>query len=166
MKKLFLGILNFTEAFNLQKSDFTNKINEYMKEIDNKNITLNKSKEIIDFIDNKLCVKYDYEKDEQPDIYSECIKLLMERGNCFAFALGKEESEIRNLNEFLGMDENPLLQNDDIQAFGKVTPFINSIPEQCRIFNYSDEKVYEYFNKQLHEDLYLVKSFKEYINKF
>ena len=166
MKKLFLGILNFTEAFNLQKSDFTNKINEYMKEIDNKNITLNKSKEIIDFIDNKLCVKYDYEKDEQPDIYSECIKLLMERGDCFSFALGKEESEIRNLNEFLGMDENPLLQNDDIQAFGKVAPFINSIREQCQIFNYSDEKVYEYFNKQLHEDLYLVKSFKEYINKF
>ena len=166
IKKLFLGILNFIEAFNLIKSEFTNLINKYMKEIDDRNITFNKSKEIIDFIDNKLKVKYDYEKDEQSDIYSECIKLLMERGNCFTFALGKEESEIRNLNEFLGMDENPLLNTDDIQSFAKVSPFINSIADQCRINFYNDEKVYEYFNEQLHGDLYLLKSFKEYITKY
>ena len=100
IKQLFLGILTFIESFNLKKTNFCNLINEYMKEIDNKNITLEKNKEISNFIKEKLNVRYDYEKDEQPDIYSECIKLLIERGNCFAFSLGKEESEIRNLNEF------------------------------------------------------------------
>ena len=50
-----------------------------MKELDNKNITTEKSKEIEIFIRENLNVKYDYEKDEQPDIYSECISLLHER---------------------------------------------------------------------------------------
>ena len=166
IKILFLGILTFIEACNLRRLNFTKLINEYMKEIDNKNIKNQKSKEIVDFINDKLNVKYDYEKDEQPDMYSECIKLLIGRGNCFHFALGKDESEIRNLNEFLGMDENPLLQNDDIQSFGKVTPFINSISQECRLKSYDDEKIYQYFNQQLHEDDYLLKSFKEYINKY
>ena len=166
IKKLFLGIETFIEAFNLNRTQFYKNINLYMKELDNKNITMLKAKEISNFIDEKLNIKYDYEKDEQPDIYSECIRLLIERGNCFNFALGKEESEIRNLNEFLGMDENPLLQNDDIQSFGKVAPFINSIAEQCRLKNYNDQLVYEFFNKQLHDDDYLLKSFKEYLNKY
>ena len=137
-----------------------------MKEIDNKNITLQKNKEIIEFLGTKLEVKYDYEINEQPDIYSESICLLIERGNCFQFAFGKDESEIRNLNEFLGMDENPLLQSDDIQSFGKVVPFINSINEQCKLNDYKDEKVYEYFKNKLHDDDYLLKCFKEYINKY
>ena len=166
IKKSFLGIQTFIEVFHLKKNHFSSLIDEYMKEIDNKNITLQKNKEIVDFLENKLKIKYDYEINEQPDIYSECLRLLIERGNCFNFALDKDESEIRNLNEFLGMDENPLLQNDDIQSFGKVVPFINSIYEQCRLNDYNDEIIYEYFKKQLHDDDYLLKCFKEYINKY
>ena len=166
VKKLFLGIKTFIEVFHLKKEKFSNLIDEYMKEIDNKNITLQKNKEIIEFLGTKLEVKYDYEINEQPDIYSESICLLIERGNCFQFAFGKDESEIRNLNEFLGMDENPLLQSDDIQSFGKVVPFINSINEQCKLNDYKDEKVYEYFKNKLHDDDYLLKCFKEYINKY
>ena len=166
IKKLFLGVLSFIKAFDLKKSNFANKIDEYMTEIDNRDISLKRSEEISDFIQTYLKVRYDYEKDEEPDIYSECIRLLSEREKCFKFALGKEESEIRNLNEFLGMDENPLLQNDDIQSFGKVTPFINAISNQCKINNYNDQIVYTFFSDQLHEDDYLLKSFKEYINKY
>ena len=120
-----------------------------MKELDNKNTILVKEKEISNFKDVKINIKYDYEKDEQPDIYLECIRLLIERNNCFNFALGKEESEIKNLNKFLGMDENPLLQNDDIQSFGKVEHFINSIDKQCKLKNYNGLLVYEFFNKKL-----------------
>ena len=141
-----------------------------MKELDNKNTILVKEKEISNFKDVKINIKYDYEKDEQIDIYLECIRFLIERSNCFNFALGKEESEIKNLNKFLGMDENPLLQNDDIQSFGKVEHFINSIDKQCKLKNYNGLLVYEFFNKKLmtftiYDDDYLLKSFKEYLNK-
>ena len=153
IKKLFLIIETFIETFNLNKTIFYNDINLYMKELDNKNTKLVKEKEISNFKDVKINIKYNYEKDEQPDIYLECIRLLIERSNCFNFALGKEELEIRNLNIFLGMDENPSLKNDDIQSFGKVEPFINSIDEQCKLKNYNGQQVYDFLIRN-YNDLY------------
>ena len=53
------------------------------------------------------------------DLFTDCIEMLPGREGSIFFAKGKEEWEIRNLNEFIGMEENPLLQADDILDFAK-----------------------------------------------
>ena len=165
IKKLILGVQTFIKIFNLTKTDFSIQISNCLKEIDNKNLSFEMNNLLSKFIRDNLNLKYEYEKDEQSDIFSDCIEMLPGREGAISFAQGKEEWEIRNLNEFIGMEENPLLQTDDILAFTKVSLFINSIYDKIQNNN-SDEYIYEYFKKKLNNDNILLKSFKDYLNKY
>ena len=86
--------------------------------------------------------------------------MLIDNEKSISFAKGKSEEEIRNLNEFIGYDENPLLQTDDIIAFNNVASFINELCEFIDNNSYIDGEIYDYFCEKLHKDNILLKSFK------
>ena len=165
IKRLFLGIQAFIKIFKLKKTDFSEKINRYKKEVDNQKISLENKSQISEFVKEYLNLEYEYDKDEQSDLFIDCIEMLPGKEGSIFFAKGKEEWEIRNLNEFIGMEENPLLQADDILDFAKSALFINSIFDEIEI-NENDEIIYQYFKNKLNEDNLLLNSFKEYLNKY
>ena len=165
IKKLFLGVQSFIKIFNLKRTDFSIKISKYLEEIDNKEISFKTNNKLSKFVKENLNLKYEYEKDEQSDIFTDCIEMLPDREESISFAQGKEEWEIRYLNEFIGMEENPLLQTDDILAFIKVSLFINTIFDKIKN-NDNDEYIYDYFKNKLNNDYILLKSFKEYLYKY
>ena len=165
IKRLFLGIQTFINIFKLKPTKFSQKIRNYLKELDNKKISLEINTQLAKFVKDECNLKYEYEKDEQSDVFTDCIEMIPKREGSIIFAKGKEEGKIRNLNEFIGIEENPLLHEDDILDFAKSALFINSIFDEIKKDN-SDEIIYQYFKNKLKEDNILLNSFKEYLNKY
>ena len=152
IKKSLKGIQLLFDELNIQKSDFSNKLNEILATLNNNNIDLEKLTDIVDFLKN---VKIDV-IGEKP--YMIILNELTNKKDLIPFIKDKNQEGIRNLVEFV--DEDSSLNASDIQDFIKCVEFIQELKKDS---NLPDKEFFDKFIEMSQNNKY--KNIEAYIQK-
>ena len=135
MKKSLNGIKLLFNELNIKKSNFSNKLNQILQELNNNNIDVENLTKFVDYLKN---VKIDVIGEKS---YMVILNELTNKKELIPFIKDKDQEGIRNLAEFVGEDDNSSLKASDIQDFIKCVEFIQNLKQ---FSNLPDE---EFFSK-------------------
>ena len=153
IKKSLKGIQLLFDELNIQKGDFSNKLDEILAAL-NDNFELEKLTEFVDFLKN---AKVDV-MGETP--YMIILNELTNKKDLIPFIKDKDQEGIRNLAEFVGEDDNSSLKASDIQDFIKCVEFIQDLKQDS---NLPDKEFFDKFIKLSQNNKY--KNIEAYIQK-
>jgi hypothetical protein len=153
MKMSLQGILYLFDELNIQKGDFSNKLNEILG-------TLNDKLEI-----EQLSKYVGFLKDAKIDVMGEkpymvVLNQLTNKRDLIPFIKDKDVEGIRNLAEFVGEDDNSSLKASDIQDFIKCVEFIQELKKDS---NLPDKEFFDKFIEMSQNNKY--KNIEAYIQK-
>jgi hypothetical protein len=153
MKMSLQGILYLFDELNIQKGDFSNKLNEILG-------TLNDKLEI-----EQLSNYVGFLKEAKIDVMGEkpymvVLNQLTNKRDLIPFIKDKDVEGIRNLAEFVGEDDNSSLKASDIQDFIKCVEFIQELKKDS---NLPDKEFFDKFIEMSQNNKY--KNIEAYIQK-
>ena len=146
IEKLINGILYFIKTSeiiinNIQKTEFTEKLNKFSEKLSSKQVTAEEIKEA-----NELLKILNYNIENETPL-TKFYELFLGKNDSIDFikTIKKTNLDIRNLNEFIEENENSQLKMTDIDNLQDVYTFFNKLIEEKQIN--TDEDLHKIFKQ-------------------
>ena len=150
------NILFFFQKIESKKTNFSEKLNDIIKDIDNNKDTrqYNKIKEYLGYLKEKDI--YDYQEDNEND-NDKFYSILYSKDLALSYLLKKDIESIKHLSEKIDPFETNL-NIDDIQTFENCVIFIKNL----NIETSTDKKIFDEIKKRITSDKNILKYFERY----
>ena len=149
----------FKIILNYKKTEFSDNMLKYDELLKNQEITFDKIEECINFLRG-----YNIDIKQMKDLFVNFILMLYGNREAIKFCEGKNDDEIKHLNEFIGDNDNSQIETNDIEDFVACSNFINSIISNKTLE--TDQIFDESLKKKLIEDKSIGIRFKNYFQNY
>ena len=149
----------FKNILNYEKTEFSENMHKNNEELQNEDIAFNKIEECITFLK-----EYNIEIKQMHELFVNFIIMLHGNKDAIKFCEGKNDDEIKHLNEFVGDNDNSQIETNDIEDFVACSNFVNTIINNKTLIN---DKLFDKFLKEkLGEDKSIGIKFKNYFQNY